>query len=120
MFSGILWRGLLRRFAVVSDGTCGPGSTLVQGDSWPSCICRPTWYFPVIPAEIHTTRKRAFFCSSWTPMVSPMFKSTSIPETKAPLRLMFWVRAFFTNGLPWAVIPNTRTGRLLSNRGSGR
>ena len=119
MFSRILWRGLLRRFAVVSDGTCGPGSTVVQGDSWPSCICRPTWYFPVIPAEIHTTRKRAFFCSSWTPMVSPMFRATSIDieangaVTKVPRHVCR------NSGVPTARLTRSRKQPRLNREATG-
>ena len=97
------------------------GSSAVHGHSCVLWSCTPTWIFCIDSVLIaHTTLHRAFFSPRCTPIVSPILRSCSIPESNAPPALILRVRAGWEKTRPFAPIPHTRNSRSTGTRISGR
>jgi osmotically-inducible protein OsmY len=67
-----------------------------------------------------TTLHRAFFSPTRTPVMSPILRSCSIPQSNAPAALIFWAGACSVNARPSAPMPHTRMSRSTGARSSGR
>jgi hypothetical protein len=89
-----------------------------HGHGCPDTISTPASMGSAGPVT-QITRQRALLSPNCTPMTSPTRSFASSPESRAPRSLISRVWAFREKGRPTASMPNTRTARSATKRGSG-